>query len=243
MKKYIDINCDLGEGTGNDRAVMPYISSCSIACGGHFGDQETIRQTLAYAKEFGVKVGAHPAYPDPDNFGRISMRLSTEDLKDALRRQMDLFYSLCTSVNHIKPHGALYNDLFYDDEKARAVVEVIKNYSPNATIYSAPKSAFSVAAKRAGLSVLLEGFGDRAYAKDGQLVSRKIPGAVYSDKQQIARQVIDIAAHQKVTTLDGDTIPLAVKTICMHGDGKGVAENLQFLKEKLSENHIHVQAL
>ena len=227
----------------NDRAVMPYISSCSIACGGHFGDRETIRQTLAYAKEFGVKVGAHPAYPDPDNFGRISMRLSTEELKNALRRQLDLFCSLCTSVNHIKPHGALYNDLFYDHEKARAVVEVIQDYSPNGTVYCAPGSIFSVAAKAAGLSVLFEGFGDRAYTKDAQLVSREIPGAVFSNKLQISRQVIEIIAHQKVTTLNGDTIPLAVQTICMHGDGKGVVENLQFLKEKLSENHIHAQAL
>ena len=222
---------------------MPYISSCSIACGGHFGDRETVLQTLVYAKEFGVKVGAHPAYPDPDNFGRISMVLSTEALKNTLRRQLDLFYSLCASVNHIKPHGALYNDLFHDHAKAKAVVEVIQEYSPKGTVYCAPGSAFSQIAKAAGLSVLFEGFGDRAYTKDGQLMPRKTPGAVFSDKQQIAQQVIDIAAHQKVTTLDGDTISLQVQTICMHGDGEGVVENLQFLKEKLSENHIHVQAL
>ena len=222
--------------------VMPYISSCSIACGGHFGDRETVLQTLAYAKEFGVKVGAHPAYPDPVNFGRISMALNSEVLKNTLRRQFDLFYSLCNTVNHIKPHGALYNDLFYDHVKAKSVVEVIQEYSPNGTVYCAPGSAFSAVAKAAGLSVLHEGFGDRAYTKEGQLVSRKIPGAVFSDKQQIAQQVIDIVTHQKVTTLDGDTIPIAVQTICMHGDGEGVVENLQFLEEKLSENHIHVQA-
>jgi len=222
---------------------MPYISSCSIACGGHFGDRETVLQTLAYAKEFGVKVGAHPAYPDPDNFGRISMALSSEALKDALRRQFDLFYSLCTSVNHIKPHGALYNDLFHDSVKAKSVVEVIQEYSPNGTVYCAPGSVFSEVAKAAGLSVLFEGFGDRAYTKDAQKKKKKIPGAVFSDKQQIAQQIIDIAAHQKVTTLDGDTISLQVQTICMHGDGEEVVENLQFLKEKLSQNHIHVQAL
>ena len=222
--------------------VMPYISSCSIACGGHFGDRETVLQTLAYAKEFGVKVGAHPAYPDPVNFGRISMALNSEVLKNTLRRQFDLFYSLCNTVNHIKPHGALYNDLFHDHVKAKSVVEVIQEYSPNGTVYCAPGSAFSAVAKAAGLSVLFEGFGDRAYTKEGQLVSRKIPGGVFSDKQQITQQVIDIAVHQKVTTLDGDTIPIAVQTICMHGDGEGVVENLQFLKEKLSENHIHVQA-
>ena len=222
---------------------MPYISSCSIACGGHFGDRETVLQTLAHAKEFSVKVGAHPAYPDPDNFGRVSMALSTQALINALRRQFDLFYSLCTSVNHIKPHGALYNDLFHDHVKATSVVEVIQEYSPNGTVYCAPGSVFSVVAKAAGLNILFEGFGDRAYTKDGQLVSREIHDAVYSDKQQIAQQVIDIAAHQKVTTFDGNTIPLQVQTICMHGDGEGVVGNLQFLKEKLSENHIHVQAL
>ena len=129
---------------------MPYISSCSIACGGHFGDRETVLQTLTYAKEFDVNVGAHPAYPDPDNFGRISMALSTQALKDALRRQFDLFYSLCTSINHIKPHGALYNDLFLDALKAKSVVEVIQEYSPNGTVYCAPGSTFSVEAKAAG---------------------------------------------------------------------------------------------
>ena len=137
----IDLNCDVGEGTGNDAALMPFISSCSIACGGHYGNAKTIAATLALAAQNKVKTGAHPAYPDPQNFGRKSSNLPLTELQDALREQLDLFFGLCPAVNHIKPHGALYNDLFENEEKARAAVEVFAAYNPKIKVYCAPKSA------------------------------------------------------------------------------------------------------
>lgn len=243
MTKRIDINCDLGEGCGNDREVMPYISSCSIACGGHFGTSKTIIQTLQYAEENDVKVGAHPAYPDPENFGRFSMKISPRDLQDSLRKQLDLFYSLCTSVHHIKPHGALYNDVFSDIEKAHAVVDVFKEYPPVSKVYCAPKSALAKVAESAGFNIVFEGFGDRAYDMNGQLVSRQIQGAVYDDASRISDQVLALVLQQKVTTLSGDSIPLAVQTICMHGDNKHVLSNLKHLNNRLKAHKINVQSL
>lgn len=243
MNKTIDINCDLGEGAGNDLAVMPYISSCSIACGGHFGTKATIQETLRFAQDHQVNVGAHPAYPDQENFGRISMDISLERLRDSLRKQLDLFFSLCSTVNHIKPHGALYNDIFSDQEKATTVINVIKEYTPNGKVYCAPNSVFSLLAKQAGLTVLFEGFGDRAYTENAQLVSRKISGAVLSDKEKIATQVLEMITQQKVITIEGNSTPLNVQTVCMHGDGKNVVKHLHYLSRVLKENRIHVKAL
>ena len=243
MTKRIDINCDLGEGSGNDREVMPYISSCSIACGGHFGTRETIVQTLQYAEENDVKVGAHPAYPDPENFGRISMKIHPHDLQDSLRKQLDLFYSLCSSVHHIKPHGALYNDLFSDIDKAHAVVDVFKEYTPVTKVYCAPKSALAKVAEKAGFIIVFEGFGDRAYDMNGQLVSRKIQGAVYDDAARISDQVLGLVLEQKVIPFSGEPIPLAVQTICMHGDNKHVVRNLKHLNNRLKAHKINVQSL
>ena len=240
MKTTIDLNCDLGEGTGNDLAIMPYISSCSIACGGHYGNQQSIKTTLTYAAEYGVKTGAHPSYFDRDNFGRRSLAISLQELQDSLRQQLDLFYSLCTQVSHVKPHGALYNDLFTDIEKAEAFVEVLKEYNPKAKVFCAPKSQLAHWAKKEGLQPILEGFGDRAYRPDGGLVARELSQAVHHQKEQIAQQVLRLIQEGEVVGLTGEIIPLRAETICLHGDGDNVVENLAFLAKTLVKNKIHV---
>ncbi|MDG1053311.1 MAG: 5-oxoprolinase subunit PxpA [Flavobacteriaceae bacterium] len=238
----IDLNCDVGEGTGNDAALMPFISSCSIACGGHFGNAKTIAATLALAAQNKVKTGAHPAYPDPQNFGRKSMDLPLTELQDVLREQLDLFFGLCPAVNHIKPHGALYNDLFDEREKASAVVEVFAAYNPKIKVYCAPKSALATAAKAAGLVPVLEGFGDRAYQLSGALVPRKNPLATFTQKEQITQQVLEIIQQAEVIGLEGERIPLKINTICLHGDGKNVQENLPYLVKTLKQKNIAVEA-
>ncbi len=239
----IDLNCDVGEGTGNDKAIMPYISSCSIACGGHYGDRKSIQETLAYAIENDVKAGAHPAYPDQQNFGRKSMDLPLVELQDALRKQLDLFFGLCTAVNHIKPHGALYNDLFWDKKKAKAVVAVFTEYAKGIKLFCAPGSQFAQTAAAAGFQVIYEGFGDRAYTLQGSLVERAQAGAVLTQKEAIAAQVFQIATKRQVNTLDLQTIPLEVQTLCLHGDGENVLKNLQYLKHYLAKNEICVKAI
>ena len=238
--KTIDINCDLGEGSGNDAALVPYISSCSIACGGHAGNKATILKSIHNAQDLGVKTGAHPAYPDPENFGRISMKITPKKLQDALRSQLDLFYTLCADVNHIKPHGALYNDMHDDYEKAAAFVEVSKEYASNPKLYCSPNSALARVAQEEGMIVVHEGFGDRAYTPTGKLVSRSHPKALLTDKDQVAKQVLSIVSDKRIITLEGQPIPLNVQTLCMHGDGKNVVENLKHLNQVLKKNAIHV---
>lgn len=241
--KSIDINCDMGEGTGNDAALMPYISSCSIACGGHFGNAQTIAVTLEDAQSAGVKVGAHPSYPDQLNFGRKSLPISLPHLQDALRQQLDLFFSLCSYPNHIKPHGALYNDLFHDLEKARAVVAVFNEYAKGIKLFCSPGSQLAIAAAAEGFQVVYEGFGDRSYTGQGNLVARSQAGAVLTHKEAIAHQVLRIVTKKQVNTIDHQTIPLEVQTICLHGDGKNVLENLPYLKNHLINNGISVKAI
>ena len=238
--KTIDINCDLGEGSGNDAALMPYISSCSIACGGHAGNKATMLKSIHNAQDLGVKTGAHPAYPDPENFGRISMKITLKKLQDALRSQLDLFYTLCADVNHIKPHGALYNDMYDDYEKAAAFVEVSKEYASNPKVFCSPNSALATVAQEEGMIVVYEGFGDRAYTPTGKLASRSHPKALLTDKDQVAKQVLSIVSDKKIITLEGQPIPLNVQTLCMHGDGKNVVENLKHLNQVLKKNAIHV---
>lgn len=239
----IDLNCDVGEGTGNDQALMPFITSCSIACGGHFGNAKSIATTLGYAQNAGVRVGAHPSYPDWANFGRKSLPISTPDLQDALRKQLDLFFSLCPQPNHIKPHGALYNDLFYDLEKARAVVAVFNEYAKGIKLFCSPGSQLALVANTAGFQVVYEGFGDRAYTPQASLVPRSQAGALLTHKEEIAQQALLIVSKQQVNTLNHRTIPLEVQTLCLHGDGENVLDNLQYLKDYLINHGISVKAI
>lgn len=241
--KTIDINCDLGEGSGNDSAIMPYISSCSIACGGHAGSKKTILNSLALAQDEDVKTGAHPAYQDIENFGRISLNIPLSQLKDSLRKQLDLFYTLCSNVNHVKPHGALYNDMFKDTEKAEAFIETLTEYDPFAKVYCSPNSALSRAVEKVGMTVVLEGFGDRAYDSCGHLLDRSLPGAVLTHKDDIATNVLNIVMNQFVVTRSSTHLPLVVQTLCMHGDEKNVVENLKHLNNVLENHQVHVSSL
>ena len=241
--KSIDINCDMGEGTGNDAALMPYISSCSIACGGHFGNAKTIAASLEDAQAAGVQIGAHPSYPDQLNFGRKSLSISLPNLQDALRKQLDLFFNLCSHPNHIKTHGALYNDLFHDLEKAMAVLAVFSEYAKGIKLFCSPVSQLAAAAAAEGFQVIYEGFGDRTYSPIGNLVVRSQARAVLTHKKAITQQVLQIVKKKQVNTIDYQTIPLGVQTICLHGDGKNVLENLQYLKDQLNNNGISVKAI
>ena len=239
----IDLNCDMGEGTGNDALLMPYISACSIACGGHYGTKQSIASTVTLADSCGVNTGAHLSYPDPVHFGRKSMNLSLEALQNALRKQLDTFFTVCNNARHIKPHGALYSDLFFDREKAAAVVAVFSEYAPGIKVYCAPGSQLAIVAAEQGFSVRLEAFADRAYASDGTLVARTKKNAVLIDKQHLAQQLIQIIKSETVTSITGEIIPMKAQTICLHGDGVGVVENAAFLVESLKQNAISVKGL
>ena len=234
----------MGEGVGNDASLMPYISSCSIACGGHVGDENSIKETLRLAKQFGVKVGAHPAYPDPEYFGRKSMQLSNKELEESIIKQLTLFLRCCeqtnSPVNHIKPHGALYNDLFHDAAKVEVFVAVVKALIPEAKLYCSPGSLIEKEAIRSGIHVKREGFVDRTYNEDGTLRSRLLKGAVLTDLKQVGLQVLSIVKEQVVPVFGGEFIPLSVQTLCLHGDHLQAVELIQSVDRLLKLNEIDV---
>lgn len=241
----IDINCDMGEGVGNDSLLMPYISSCSIACGGHIGDEKSISETLLLAKKHGVKVGAHPAYPDPDNFGRKTMSIANEQLKESLEKQLFLFKKCCeqtnSNIHHIKPHGALYNDLYHDKPKVQLFLEVIKNIFPKAQLYCAPGSLLEKEAANMGVRVMPEAFMDRAYEIDGTLRSRALEGAVLKDLTQIETQVLNLVKHQTLSTFGRGLISLEPHTLCLHGDHPEALIIIQHVNLVLKSNKIDVR--
>ena len=237
----IDLNCDLGEGTGNDSFVMPFISSCSIACGGHFGNKRTIKEAIELAEKHNVKTGAHPSYLDTKFFGRQSLDIPLKELQDSIRFQLDLFFNISANSSHIKPHGALYNDLFYDLEKAEAVVEVFKEYG-NLYVFCQPSSKLSTVLTSQKVNQIHEGFGDRLYSSNGTLLSRKIQSSVLESKKKILDQVAYLVKESSVITIDNKTIELKVQTICLHGDNKNVINIISYLIKELKQLSINVKS-
>lgn len=238
--KTIDLNCDLGEGGTNESSILPFISTCSIACGGHYGDQATVCETIARAKDHNVKIGAHPSYPDRDHFGRKSYAISPKTLTDALRFQFDLFFQFSDQTNHIKPHGALYSDLAVNAELAEQFLLTLKEYCTGIAIYCLPNSVLSKAVRIHGFYPMHEGFGDRAYNPNGTLVSRTKPGSVFTQPINIANQIIQIVNTSSVITINGKSIPLIVDTICLHGDTPGIANTIEGVTRLMNQNGIYV---
>ena len=237
----IDLNCDLGEGTGNDPFVMPFISSCSIACGGHFGNKRTIKEAIELAEKYNVKTGAHPSYLDTKFFGRKSLDIPLKKLQDSIRFQLDLFFNISANSTHIKPHGALYNDLFHDLEKAEAVVEVFQEYG-NLYIFCQAFSKLSTVLSSKNIKQIHEGFGDRVYNSDFTLSSRQNPSSVHETKKKILDQVAYLVKESSVITKDNKSIELKVQTICLHGDNKNVINTISYLIKELKQLSINVKS-
>ena len=217
-----DLNCDLGEGIGNDHKIMPWITSCNIACGGHFGNIKTISETISLAKKHNVRVGAHPSYYDHKNFGRISAYTNRKEFQDSIRTQLDLFQEaaneLNTRWNHIKAHGALYNEMAKDINLAIEYLEVVKEY-PNVSIVYLPSGASTIIDlfESNDYEVWREGFADRRYENDYSLLDRSLKGSVFSDISEIKNQISEFFEGE-VTTITGDKISLEIDTVCLHSD-------------------------
>jgi UPF0271 protein len=229
------LNCDLGESYGSwkmgcDADVMPHIDQASIACGFHAGDPLTMQRTLKLAAQHGVAVGAHPAYPDLVGFGRRSMALSHEELTAALHYQIaaldGMAQSLGLALAYVKPHGALYHDMMQRAEVRATIVQAVASYHrPLALVLQATSrnDARRAEADTAGVALLFEAFADRAYADDGNLLSRSLPGAVLGREAMLA-QVAQLRRDGSVTTASGNRLALQADTLCMHGDNaQGVA--------------------
>jgi 5-oxoprolinase (ATP-hydrolysing) subunit A len=225
------INCDLGEGLGVDHLYMPYIQSCNIACGGHFGDQESIVKTLKLAKKYGVKAGAHPSYPDKYHFGRKVILISAEALEQSLFEQIFLFKECCLQLSipmhHVKLHGALYNQAATDPQTATIICSLMSKKFPDIPLLGLPDSAIEEKARKFGVPFFREAFADRAYDIDGKLLSRLQPDALITDPELAFNQVYNIIYREKVAVSGGTWLKLKADTICVHGDNPNALEILK----------------
>ena len=230
----IDLNADLGEGGPLDAELMTVVTSCNIACGGHAGDEASMRTALQQARAHGVSAGAHPSFPDRENFGRSEMDLAGPDLVQSLKQQVATLRALAeeegVSLGHLKPHGALYNMAAKDSGLAEAVVDAMRAALPEATLVGPPGSELQRAADAHGLAFIAEGFADRAYENDGRLRSRSQPGAVIHDANLQSKQALEIATQRQVTTYAGEIYPLPAQTICVHGDTPAAFEAAKAIK-------------
>jgi UPF0271 protein len=246
MRSYsIDINADVGEGIGNESKLMPYLSSCNIACGGHAGDLNTMTKVIQLAKKHNVKIGAHPSFPDRANFGRLEMKLSDKELEKSLKQQIETLQNVLHSenaqLNHIKPHGALYNLAAKDEETASLIIKVIKCISRPVKLFAPYQSVIADLARKADIEVVYEAFADRNYNTDLSLISRVKSNALISDKNIILKHVLAIVKDKKVVTTSGVEVPIKVSTLCVHGDTKNAVEILKYLSLELPKNHINIQ--
>jgi len=242
----IDLNADLGEGEASDAELMAVVSSCNIACGGHAGDEKSMSATVALAMANGVSVGAHPAYPDRDGFGRRSRFVEGPGLYASLTEQAgalaDIAARLGCRVRHVKPHGALYNDAWHDPQLARVLARVALEIPGDAALVGQPGSAMQQAATEVGVRYITEGFVDRAYAADGSLVPRSEPGAVLEERRLVAEQAVSIATGGGVLTPAGDRVALQVDTLCIHGDTPGAVGAARAVRAALDAAGVRVRA-
>ena len=239
----IDLNCDMGENTGNDADIMPYITSANIACGFHAGDADTMRETARLAKRYGVAVGAHPSWKDRDGFGRREMSLPAEEVEALVREQVEALAEIAKAegveLRHVKPHGALYNQSAKDRKLAKAIARAVKTVSGELVLVGLAGSGLVEAGIEVGLRVADEGFPDRNYSPDGTLVSRKQPHAIIESPEEVALHAIELVRDG--INFGGRRV--RVDTLCLHGDHPRAAENARRVREALAEAGIVVRAL
>ncbi|OON40143.1 hypothetical protein BTJ39_09610 [Izhakiella australiensis] len=225
--KRVDLNSDLGESfgawrMGDDEAMLALVSSANVACGFHAGDPAGILQTLCAAQKRNVAIGAHVSYPDLAGFGRRNMDIASADLTADVIYQIGALQGLATAagcrVSYVKPHGALYNTIAHHQQQAQAVIAAIKALGGHLALMVLANSPLEALARQAGIRVLREAFADRAYTPEGTLVSRREPGAVLHDPEQVAARMVQLVTTGTLTAIDGSTLTLTAESICIHGD-------------------------
>ncbi len=246
MTRMIDLNADLGEGCGDDIGLMPYISSCNVACGGHAGDATSMAETLNLAKLKNVRVGAHPSYPDRANFGRHSMQMRDIDLEATLLEQMSALKRIANQLGipvvHIKPHGALYNDALNSEKLAWLIICSAREVFPHAAIMGMPNTKLELVAKQQNRHFIREGFADRRYTDSGQLVPRSRDGAMIDSDIERCAQALALAEGELIQTDTGNSLTLKVDSICIHGDTENAVQSARYIKRALEIASFTVQA-
>ena len=246
MAGSIDFNSDLGEGAGTDMAIMPLVTSVNIACGGHAGNENTMRTTVELAMRYKVAIGAHPGYPDRERFGRVPMDIPARELIESVRRQVDSLVGVASRigarVTHVKAHGALYNQGERDATIARNVIFGVQAATGghDLVIVAPPGSAMLQEASGMGMKVAREGFVDRRYEGDGTLQSRSVAGSVLTNPADAVRQALSFVKDGGVNSVDGRFLKLAVDTLCVHGDTPGAADIARAVRDALAKAKVKV---
>lgn len=250
--KRIDLNCDMGElrealADGSQESLMEYISSANIACGGHAGDAQMMRATMEQALRHEVAIGAHPGYEDRVNFGRMELQLSPEELAASVERQLVALEEVAkqcgATIEHVKPHGALYNQAARDPKIARAIAEGVRRWKSEVLLVGLAGSVMLEEFRRAGFRVAAEAFADRRYEPDGSLRSRKFADALLRNPEEAADQALRIVEEGSAVAAGGSVLRLAAQTICLHGDTPGARDIAAAIRGRLAKAGIVVQPL
>ena len=238
----IDLNCDMGEipeliANGTQEALMPFLTSVNIACGGHAGDDSTMRATIEQAMRWKLAVGAHPGYPDRKNFGRLAIAMPAEAVARTVFEQVAALASVAAGmgagIGHVKPHGALYNEAVNNAELAKAIAEGVSRWNRNVILVGLAGSQMLRVFSDAGFRVWAEAFADRVYEADGTLRSRRFSGSLITDPGVAARQVSQIVERGTVTSAAGSEVPIDAQTICIHGDNPAAVSIAAAVRKRL----------
>lgn len=240
----IDLNADLGEGSGSDQQLLQLVTSANIACGFHAGDAQTMLQSVRWALKSGVAIGAHPSFPDRENFGRTAMQLPPETVYAQVVYQIGALKAIVESEGgklvHVKPHGMLYNQAAVDSQLADAIARAVQAVDPSLILVGLANSELIGAAERLGLVARQEVFADRGYQADGTLVPRSQPGAMIESEQQAIEQTLNMVQHGKVLSISGEEVTVRADSVCLHGDGAHALAFARRLRAAFAEQHISV---
>ena len=243
----IDINCDLGEGYTNDAELMQYISSANIACGFHAGNEAIIKKTIELCLKNNNAIGAHPGFNDKENFGRINIQLSNDELYDLIAEQITLLQAYCkqagTKLHHVKPHGALYNMAAINASMSYTIAAAIKEVDDSLIVYGLSNSELIIEANKLGLVTAAEVFADRTYQSDGTLTPRSMENALITNVDDSLHQCLQMIQHQQVTAVNNSIISIIADTICIHGDGIHAVNFAKSLHQLIINNSIQLKTI
>ena len=242
----LDFNCDLGEGCGSDADIVPFISSASVACGAHAGDEATMRATIRLCRDHRVAIGAHPSFDDREHFGRRELALDRDEIARLVQSQLARLATVAAQegvrLAHVKPHGALYNLAARDRGTATAIASAVAAFDASLILYGLSGSQLTAAGESAGLRVAHEVFAERAYEADGSLAPRGTPGAVIDELDTSLAQVRTLLREGMVIARDGSRVALRADTLCLHGDRTDAAGFARALREALDADGIRIAA-
>ncbi|WP_109077092.1 5-oxoprolinase subunit PxpA [Aggregatibacter kilianii] len=242
--KQIDLNADIAEGFPYDEALLKLLSSANIACGLHAGGAKEMQSAVKFANENGVRIGAHPGFPDRENFGRTVMQLEPQELVAHLRYQLGALKAICdgegAKLSYVKPHGALYNLAAKDENLARLIARTVRQFDPNLKFMGLAGSLMLQIAEAEGLQTISEVFADRHYMPDGSLVPRTQPNAMVESDDEAIAQVLQMVTENKVKAIDGNLVTVKAESICLHGDNQHSLQFAQRIVTELKKHNINI---